>query len=90
MMGIDKYGDAKDLRLLLYLYAMAYISRLSEVPVTKKDVWLLKVLKRLGLKKACIAVVNKTVRTAWAMLRHQNKICASTDRKLINCNNFIQ
>lgn len=90
MMGIDKYGDAKDLRLLLYLCAMAYISRLSEVPVTKKDVWLLKVLKRLGLKKACIAVVNKTVRTAWAMLRHQNKICASTDRKLINCNNFIQ
>ncbi|BDR13270.1 TPA: hypothetical protein NKZ51_004017 [Vibrio parahaemolyticus] len=52
MMGIDKYGGAKDLRLLLYLCAMAYISRLSEVPVTKKDVWLLKVLKRLGLKKA--------------------------------------
>ncbi len=73
MMGIDKFGGVKDLRSLLYLGAMAYISRLPEVPSTEKEVWLIKAVKRLGFKKACIALANKTVRTAWAMLRYETK-----------------
>ncbi|MCC9651041.1 IS110 family transposase [Vibrio sp. MA64] len=73
MLGIDKFGGVKDLRSLLYLGAMAYISRLPEIPVTEKDAWLIKALKRLGFKKTCIALANKTVRTAWAMLHYGTK-----------------
>ncbi|MGF1743305.1 hypothetical protein L4C34_20120 [Vibrio profundum] len=73
MMGINKYGGVKDLRSLLYLGAMAYISRLPEAPTTQKQAWLIQAVKRIGYKKICIALANKTVRTSWAMLRYETK-----------------
>ena len=30
--------------------------------------WLIELVKRSGIKRACIALANKTVRTAWALL----------------------
>ncbi|EOW8146819.1 IS110 family transposase, partial [Vibrio parahaemolyticus] len=30
-----------------------------------------KVIQRIGFKKACIALANKIVRTAWAMLCYE-------------------
>ena len=73
MMGIDKSGGVKDLRSLLYLGAMSLIGRLPEVPKTRKQAWLTNAVNRLGFKKACIALANKTVRTAWAMLRYETE-----------------
>ncbi len=73
MMGIDKSGGVKDLRSLLYLGAMSFIGRLPEVPKTRKQAWLINAVNRLGFKKACIALANKTVRTAWAMLRFETE-----------------
>lgn len=74
MVGIDKNGGVKDLRSLLYLGAMSYISRLSRSkPKTRKDEWILATLQRVGYKKTCIALANKTVRTAWAILKHNTK-----------------
>jgi len=73
MLGINKAGGIKDLRSLLYLGAMSYLARLPEVPITQKQAWLIEIIKRIGFKRTCIALANKTVRTAWAMLRYETK-----------------
>ncbi|MCY9855666.1 IS110 family transposase [Vibrio mediterranei] len=73
MIGIDKYGGVKELRSLLYLGAMSYVGRLPEKPKTQKDAWLKSIIERIGFKKACIALANKVVRTAWAMLRYETE-----------------
>ncbi len=73
MIGIDKCGGVKELRSLLYLGAMSYVGRLPEKPKTQKDAWLRSIIERIGFKKACIALANKVVRTAWAMLRYETE-----------------
>ena len=68
MRGIDKQGGNKELRAALYQGALSVISRLPSEPRTHKEAWLLELVKRVGIKRACIALANKTVRTAWALL----------------------
>ncbi len=68
MMGIDKKGGDKALRAALYQGALSVILRLPSEPRTAKEAWLLKLLARAGIKRTCIALANKTVRTAWALL----------------------
>ena len=68
MLGIDKKGGDKALRAALYQGALSVISRLPSEPRTVKEAWLLKLLARAGVKRTCIALANKTVRTAWALL----------------------
>ncbi len=68
MLGIDKRGGNKPLRAALYQGALSVISRLPSEPRTAKEAWLLKLVERVGVKRACIALANKTVRTAWALL----------------------
>jgi len=68
MRGIDKQGGNKVLRAALYQGALSVISRLPSEPQTVKQAWLLELVKRAGVKRACIALANKTVRTAWALL----------------------
>jgi transposase len=68
MMGIDKLGGNKPLRTALYQGALSVISRLPNEPTTVKEAWLLQLVERVGVKRACIALANKTVRTAWALL----------------------
>jgi len=68
MIGIQKNGGNKELRAVLYMGALSVINRLSDEPKTVKEAWLLELVKRAGVKRACIALANKTVRTAWALL----------------------
>lgn len=68
IVGIDKKGGNKELRAVLYQGALSVISRLPEEPTTEKQRWLMQLVQRVGVKRACIALANKTVRTAWAML----------------------
>jgi transposase len=68
MRGIDKQGGNKALRAALYQGALSVISRLPSEPRTVKEKWLLALVERAGVKRACIALANKTVRTAWALL----------------------
>jgi transposase len=68
MMGIDKKSSNKALRAALYQGALSVISRLPSEPRTVKEAWLLKSIERVGVKRVCIALANKTVRTAWALL----------------------
>jgi transposase len=73
MTGIDRAGGIRELRSALYKGALSYICNLSDKPKTAKQAWLMKLVQRAGLKRSCIALANKTVRTALAMLRHENK-----------------
>lgn len=68
LLGINKKGGDKALRAALYQGALAVISRLPDDPKTVKQAWLIALVKRAGVKRACIALANKTVRTAWALL----------------------
>lgn len=69
MIGIDKKGGDKALRSTLYLGALSVIKSLPGEPKTEKQQWLINLVRRVGVKRACIALVNKTIRTAWALLR---------------------
>lgn len=73
MTGIIKNGGVKELRCALYQGALSYISRLPEEPTTLKQAWLIQLRERLGIKRTCIALANKTVRTAWAILRYETE-----------------
>jgi transposase len=71
MTGIDRAGGIKELRSALYQGALSYICRLPEEPQTAKKAWLIRLVHRADIKRTCIALANKTVRTAWAMLRYE-------------------
>ncbi len=68
MIGIDKNGGDKELRAALFQGAFSVVNKLPAVPRTTKQVWLKQLVERVGLKRASIALANKTVRTAWALL----------------------
>ena len=67
---IAKYRGEITLRSYLFLGARAVISQLKHrEPKTKKEQWLKALVERRGVKCAAIALANKTVRTAYAMLK---------------------
>jgi transposase len=61
-----KIGNCR-LRSVLIQGARAYVHKLKE-PKTSKDRWLVDLIERAGHGKAAVALANKNVRTAWAML----------------------
>jgi len=67
LVGISKRVANKRLRAVLIQGARAYVHRLKE-PKTAKDQWLRALIERGGHGKATVALANKNVRTAWAML----------------------
>ena len=67
LIGVSRYVANKRLRAVLIQGARAYIHRIKE-PKTPKDKWLLAMVDRAGYGKASVALANKNVRTAWAML----------------------
>lgn len=67
LVGISRYVANKRLRAVLIQGARAHIYRLKD-PKTPKDKWLMALVDRAGYGKASVALANKNVRTAWAML----------------------
>jgi transposase len=67
LVGISRYVANKRLRAVLIQGARAYINKVKE-PKTPKDKWLMTLVDRAGYGKASVALANKNVRTAWAML----------------------
>jgi len=67
IVGLSKKIGNCRLRSVLIQGARAYVHRLKE-PKTSKDRWLLELIERAGHGKAAVALANKNVRTAWAML----------------------
>ncbi|MDG1734071.1 MAG: IS110 family transposase, partial [Thalassotalea sp.] len=79
MLGIDKRAGDKQLKSNLYMGALSYISKLPPVAKTNKQQWLINLVQRAGVKKACIALVNKNIRTAWAMLKYSTEYKVVTE-----------
>ena len=67
LVGISRRVANKRLRAVLIQGARAYVHKLKE-PRTAKDRWLWALIARGGHGKAAVALANKNVRTAWAML----------------------
>lgn len=67
LVGISRQVANKRLRAVLIQGARAYIHRMKE-PKTAKDKWLLALIQRAGYGRAAVALANKNVRTAWALL----------------------
>ena len=67
LVGISRQVANRRLRAVLIQGARAYVYRLKE-PKTAKDHWLCAIIERSGKCKAAVALANKNVRTAWAML----------------------
>jgi transposase len=54
------------------------IKALPDKPRSSKEQWLIALIKRIGEKRTCIALANKTVRTAWALLASGEKYKSTT------------
>ena len=67
LVGISRRVANKRLRAVLIQGARAYVHKMK-APRTTKDQWLWTLIKRSGYGKAAVALANKNVRTAWAML----------------------
>lgn len=67
LVGISKHIANKKLRSVLIQGARAYIHH-AKIGDSPKDRWLLALVERAGAGKAAVALANKNVRTAWALL----------------------
>jgi transposase len=67
IVGLSKKVGNRQLRAVLILGARAYTYRLKE-PRSSKDRWLKELIERNGHSRAAIALANKNVKTAWAMV----------------------
>ncbi len=69
--SISKTSCDRPLRSCLFLGARAVASKLKNRPAkTAKECWLKAIIERRGVNCAAIALANKTVRTAYAMLKN--------------------
>jgi len=67
IVGLSKKIGNSQLRSVLILGARAYVYKLKE-PKSSKDKWLQANVERNGESRATVALANKNVRTAWAMV----------------------
>jgi len=69
--GIGKKAGNKRLRSTLIQGAMSVIRQLQlREPKTTKELWVKQLMHRSSLPKAAVALANKNIRTAWAVLNH--------------------
>lgn len=78
MLGISRAVANKRLRANLIQGALA-ASRVVQKrePRNGKEAWLKALIERAGLRKAAVALANKTIRTSWAMLKNGTTYQAS-------------
>lgn len=67
LVGLSKKIGNHQLRSVLIQAALAYVYRMKE-PKGSKDRWLRELIDRAGPRRAAVALANKNVRTAWALL----------------------
>jgi transposase len=67
IVGLSKRVGNRKLRSVLIQGALAYVYRMKE-PRSSKDRWLKELIERAGPRRAAVALANKNVRTAWALI----------------------
>ena len=67
IVGLSKKVGNRKLRSVLIQGALAYVYRMNE-PRSTKDRWLKDLIERAGQRRAAVALANKNVRTAWAII----------------------
>ena len=67
VIGIARHVANRRLRAVLIQGARAYVNKRKQA-ASNKDEWLLALVARAGAGRAAVALANKNVRTAWAML----------------------
>ncbi|KKL09648.1 hypothetical protein LCGC14_2563770, partial [marine sediment metagenome] len=71
---ISKRNADKRLRSTLFQGAPSVITQVSKRPArTSKERWLQALVERRGKKIAAVALANKTVRTAYAILKNDTE-----------------
>jgi len=77
--GISKTTGHKTLRSALIQGARSIIQILMArgKPSSEKERWLLQLIERQGENRAAVALANKNVRTAWAIIAHQRQYIAA-------------
>lgn len=69
--GIGKFKGDQRLRSSLIVGARAAVNALRKRPPRNtKEQWLKRLIERRGPGRAAVALANKNIRTAWAMLRN--------------------
>ena len=81
IVGLSKKVGNCRLRSILILGARAYTYKLKE-PKSAKDRWLKDAIDRNGHSRAAIALANKNVRTAWAMVTQGTEYQRRTSLKV--------
>jgi len=72
MLGISQRIAKKQLRANLIQGALAKIKVVAKrPPKNTREVWMKQLIERRGLRRAAVALANKTVRMAWAMVHYQ-------------------
>ena len=72
--SISKSTGNKKLRAVLYLGALGVVSKLQNREAkTEREAWIKSMLLRRPCKVVVIALINKTVRTAYAMLKYDTE-----------------
>lgn len=72
--SIGKYVKNSVLRSQLITGAMAVVAQVCKrTAITCKELWIQQLVARRGKKCAAVALANKTVRTAFAMLTHRTE-----------------
>jgi transposase len=67
IIGVSRHVANRRLRAVLIQGARAYVHKMKE-PQSPKDKWLWSLIQRAGYGRAAVALANKNVRTAWALL----------------------
>lgn len=74
MGSIGRFKGDQRLRSSLIVGARAAVNSLVKRPAKNtKERWLKALIERRGPSRAAVALANKNVRTAWAMLRHNTE-----------------
>ncbi|AEX22376.1 hypothetical protein VspSTUT11_12670 [Vibrio sp. STUT-A11] len=73
MLGIDKFGGVNLPPFNAIPWCHGIYLPTARLAKNQKQARLIKIVDRVDFKRACIALANKTMRTAWTMLHYETE-----------------